>query len=130
VASTGDLEVNSEKFVNTFVSTAAATAIFAALAGAGPALADESTERADTPSVVVKYHSSEVTTSGGAERLYGRIHTAAWHVCSDMFPANNGSGALENLQCIHTLTDDAVKQVNSPRLTEVFEQREGYAPPG
>ena len=114
--------------MNRFVTTAAATAILAALAG--NALADESTERADAPSEVVKFHASEATTAGGAERLYDRIHTAAWHVCSDMFPANNGPNALEGLKCIRTLTDDAVKQVNSPRLTEVHEQREGYAPPG
>jgi len=116
--------------VKTFVTTAAATAIFAALAGAGSALADESIESADAPSEVVKYHSSDATTAGGAERLYSRIHAAAWHVCSDMFPANNGPDALEGLRCIRTLTDDAVKQVNSPQLTEVYEQREGYAPPG
>jgi UrcA family protein len=114
-----------------FVTTAAATAILAALGGTASALAaDESTERADAPSEVVKYHASEATTAGGAERLFERIHTAAWHVCTDMFPMNNGPGAIQGLSCIHTLTDDAVKQVNSPRLTEVYEQREGYAPPG
>lgn len=118
--------------MNRFVTTAAATAIFAALAG--PALATETIERADarsdTPSAVVQYHSSDATTSDGAERLYRRIHTAAWHVCSDMFPANNGPDALQGLSCIRTLTDDAVKQVNSPQLTAVSERREGYAPAG
>jgi UrcA family protein len=113
--------------MNRVVTTAAATAILTALAG--PALADESAERTDAPSEVVKFHASEVTTTGGAERLYDRIHTAAWRVCSDMFPANNGVDALQGLSCIRTLTDDAVKKVNSPRLTEVYEQREGYAPP-
>lgn len=105
--------------MNRFVFTAAATAIFAA----GSALAD-------TPSEVVKYHSSEATTAAGAEQLYHRIHTAAWHVCSDMFPANNGPDALQGLSCIRTLTDDAVKEVNSPQLTAVSERREGYAPAG
>jgi UrcA family protein len=118
--------------VKRFVTTAAATAIFAALAGAAfaDAPADESTMRVDAPSEVVKFHRSETTTTGGAERLYDRIHAAAWRVCSDMFPANNGPGALEGLRCIRTLTDDAVKQVNSPRLTAVHEERDGYAPPG
>lgn len=116
--------------MKTFVTTAAVTAILAALASAGPARADESTTDAQAPSKVVKYQSSDTTTTSGAEALYERIHRAAWHVCSDMFPANNGPDALEGLHCIRTLTDDAVKQVNSPRLTEVYEQREGYARAG
>ena len=114
-----------------FSTTAAATAVFAALTWTGPARADDgAAESADAPSKVVKYHASETTTASGAEALYERIHNAAWHVCSDMFPANNGPSALQGLECIRTLTNDAVKQVNSPRLTEVFEQRQGYAPPG
>ena len=109
--------------MNKLFTTAAATAIFAAFAA--PALA-----YSDVPSAVVKYDQSEAATAGGAERLYDRIHSAAWRVCSDMYPANNGPSAIEGLRCIRTLTDDAVKQVNSPQLTEVYEQREGYAPPG
>lgn len=110
---------------------ATAAAIFAALTWVGPARADDSaTQTADAPSEIVKYHASEATTASGAEALYERIHSAAWHVCSDMYPANNGPSAIDGLRCMHTLTDDAVKDVNSPRLTQVQQQREGYAPPG
>ena len=113
-----------------FTATAVAIAVFAALTCA-PAFADDNASHISVaPRKTVKYHASETTTASGAEGLYDRIHSAAWHVCSDMFPANNGPSALEGLQCIRTLTDEAVKEVNSPRLTEVLQQREGYAPPG
>ena len=108
--------------MNKLVTTAAATTIFAAFAGNAFAYSD-------TPSAVVKFDRTEVATAGGAEHLYDRIHSAAWRVCSDMFPGNNGPSALDGLRCIRTLTDDAVKQVDNPRLTEVYEQREGYVPP-
>lgn len=112
-----------------FPAGAAVTAIFAALAWVGPVQADDNANEADAPSKTVKYHASDVTTASGAEALYERIHNAAWHVCSDMYPANNGPDALAGLRCIRTLTDEAVKEVNSPRLTEVRQEREGYAPP-
>src|SRR5262249_9705120 len=130
-ASTQALRSHSEKAVTKFVFKSAMAAAILAAAWAGAAQADEvASEQTDAPSKIVKYSDSEITTASGAEALYNRIHAAAWHVCTDMFPGNNGPSALEGLRCIDTLTGEAVKEVNSPRLTAIHEEREGYAPPG
>jgi UrcA family protein len=78
----------------------------------------------------VRFQPSELSTADGAHGVYNRINTAAWHVCSDMFEANTTPDALQRLQCIDTLVDAAVKDVNSPRLTAVHEEKAGgaYAP--
>ena len=115
--------------MNAFFSrTAAASAVIVALAWTGPARAqDEGTPHSDAPSEVVQYRHAETTTTEGANALYNRIHGAARRVCSDIFPLRDAPSALSNLNCVRTLIDGAVKDVNGPRLTAVYEQREGAA---
>ena len=115
--------------MNAFFSrTAAASAVIVTLAWTGPARAqDVGAPYSDAPSEVVQYRNSETTTTEGANALYNRIHGAARRVCSDIFPLRDAPSALSNLNCVRTLIDDAVKDVNSPRLTAVYEQREGAA---
>ena len=118
--------------MNTFLNaTGVSTLVIAALACSGPARAEDganSSERA--PSEIVKFHDADLTTTDGAEAVYGRIQSAAWRVCADMIPMNNGPDALRGLACERTLIEDAVKQADNPKLTVVYEQRTGerYAP--
>jgi UrcA family protein len=121
--------------MSTFLNaTGASTLVLAALAFSGPARAEVSalSSDSDAPTKVVKLHDVDLRTTDGAQTAYDRIETAAWHVCGDMFPANNGPDALRGLECERTLVEDAVKQVDSPKLTVVYEQRTGerYTPAG
>jgi UrcA family protein len=128
-----------EIHVKKLLAASAAAALFAAFASTTPArasenranLANENEVRlVDAPSEVVRYPASQLATIDGAKTLYDRIHSAAWRVCSDMFEANNGPGAIKRVTCVDTLVDAAVKDVNSPRLTSVYEQKTGgrYVP--
>ena len=108
-----------------------AVAVFTAFVWTGTARANDATVReADAPSEVVQYPASQLSTTDGAKVVYDRIHTAAWRVCSDMFEAHTGPGALERLECINTLVDAAVKDVDSPRLAAVHEEESGYSAVG
>ena len=110
---------------------ASAAAVLAVFASSGTARATDATVRkADAPREVVRFQPAELSTTDGANGVYDRINTAAWHVCSDMLQANTTPGALQRLQCIDTLVDAAVKDVNNPKLTAVHEEKAGgaYAP--
>jgi UrcA family protein len=117
--------------VTRLFTASAAAALFAAIAWTGTAHANSATvSEADAPSETVQVHASDLSTASGADALYDRIRTAAWRVCSDMFEAHNGPGAIRRLQCINTLVDGAVNDVHSARLTAIHEQKTGetYAP--
>jgi UrcA family protein len=117
--------------VTKLFTASAAAAVFAAFAWTGTAHASSATvSKADAPSEVVQVHASDLSTASGADALYDRIQTAAWRVCADMFEAHNGPGAIRRLQCINTLVDGAVNDVNSARLTAIHQEKTGesYAP--
>ena len=113
--------------MNTFLNATGVSAlVLAALACSGPARAEDGAMPSESaPTKVVRFHDADLTTTDGAEAVYDRIQSAARHVCSDMFPLNNGPSALRGLECERTLLEDAVQQVDNPKLTVVYEQRTG-----
>jgi UrcA family protein len=120
-----------EQPVTKLFTTSAAAAAFAAFAWTATAYATESAARAsDAPSEVVKFDRAEFSTASGADAVYDRINTAAWHVCRDMYEANTMPESLQRLQCIDELVDTAVKDVNNPKLTAVYREKAGgsYTP--
>jgi UrcA family protein len=116
------------KHVNRAFNTSATAAIFAAFVWTGAAHASSTrVGEANAPSEVVQFRAADLSTMGGANALYDRIDTAAWHVCRDMFEANTTPEALQRLQCTDTLIDAAVEDVHSTQLTAVRDQKKGGA---
>ena len=74
-------------------------------------------------SETVKFADLNVNTSQGAQALYGRIHAAAWHVCSttsaDPF---NQLGARD---CARKAEAKAIATVNLPQLTAFYRAKTG-----
>jgi UrcA family protein len=120
-----------EQPVTKLFITSAAAGCFAAFAWTASAHATETASRvSDAPSETVKFDRAEFTTTSGANAVYDRINTAAWHVCRDMFEANTTPEALQRLHCIDELVDAAVKDVDNPKLTAVYREKGGgsYTP--
>jgi len=100
------------------------TALFLGLASvAGTALATTTTSPDTTQtgpkSVSVRYHETQLATSRGARRLYSRIDLAAQEVCDDTgeFELRASFAA-----CERSAIADAVAQIDSTRLTEVYNE--------
>jgi UrcA family protein len=114
--------------VKKLLTTSATAAIFAAFAWTGAAHATETrADASDAPSEVVKFDRADFSTTRGANEVYERINTAAWHVCRDMYEANTTPEALQRLHCIDELVDAAVKDVNNPKLTAIHDEKTGGA---
>jgi len=117
--------------VSKLFTASAAAALFAAFAWTGTAGATEAmASDSDAPSEVVKFDRADFATTSGANAVYDRINTAAWHVCRDMYKANTTPEALQRLQCIDELVDDAVEDVDNPKLTAIHNEKTGgsYTP--
>jgi UrcA family protein len=101
-----------------------ATAAFSALASglsAGAAAADSP----HTPTAIVKYGDLNVSTAEGATELYGRIRSAATHVCSSFNrPLDLNSQALK-ADCIGQAIANGVAAVNEPALFLVYNANGG-----
>jgi UrcA family protein len=107
----------------------AAAAMVAAFAFAGTAQATSHvSQQSDVPSTKVKYLDSELTTYSGAQQVYGRIHAAAWRVCSDMIDAHNPVDALNRGRCIAEVIDSTVREMNSPKLTAIYNHEQNGEP--
>jgi UrcA family protein len=89
----------------------------ACLAGSAHATTATSPNSADTASVRLRYHETQLETSHGARLLYSRIDRAAQEVCDD-----SGDFALRAAfaACERSAIADAVAQVDNTRLTAVY----------
>lgn len=100
-----------------------ATAVFSALAsgfGAVAAAAD-----GPQPTARVKYGDLNVSTTEGATELYGRIRSAATHVCSSFDrPLDLNSQALR-ADCIGQAVANGVATLNEPALFMVYKANGG-----
>jgi UrcA family protein len=77
----------------------------------------------DSRSETVKFADLDLSSPGGVEALYGRIHAAAWRVCIQ--PA----GELAAVgRCMRKTEADAVGKVNAPLLTAFFQSKSGSSP--
>jgi UrcA family protein len=97
-------------------TTFSAVTLVATLAFGSPANA-QSPSAATAPSSIVRYGDLDLSTSAGIRTLYGRIQDAAWRVCQQIEPPQNGPSGIENVKCRQTLVDVAVGEVNKPALT-------------
>ena len=104
------------------IATAACGALASGLS-AGAIAADSP----HTPTAIVKYADLDVSTTEGATELYGRIRSAATHVCSSFDrPLDLNSQALK-ADCIGHAIADGVAAVNEPALFMVHEANGGTA---
>lgn len=69
------------------------------------------------PSLVVSLRDLDLSRPADVRALHLRIANAAWRVCGELIPPNNGPFGIENARCRRTLMDDAVAEVNHPALT-------------
>jgi len=115
---------------NTYFSSRA-PALIAALAFAGLTFATGPALAADVEvlSQAVKYGDLNLGHTAGAATLYGRIKSAAAHVC-----ANDSSRELrvtsESRSCMKQAIARAVADVNQPQLTQYYLVKTGQAAPG
>lgn len=72
------------------------------------------------PRDVVQYGDLNIATPAGLQTLSNRIENAAWQVCLQLVPPNNGPSSIANVQCRESLTLAAVAKVHNPALTSMF----------
>ena len=73
-------------------------------------------------SQTVKFQDLDVNTPAGVEALYGRIHAAAWKVCS------RTSDPIERLgapACARKAEARTIETVNLPQLTAFYRMKNG-----
>jgi UrcA family protein len=105
--------------MNMKLNTAFGAALVVAFALCAPVFAQPPSEVAKT----VRYSDLDLSTPAGVRTLYGRIQDAAWQVCHELVPAENGPSGIENAKCRHTLVDDAVDEMNKAALTALHTGR-------
>jgi UrcA family protein len=97
------------------------TLMLAATAAAGTAWAGASpAER--TVTIEVEYTDINLATQAGAETLYGRIVRAARMACG---PTESHSAAMMSAHrgCLKDAVDGAVKEIGSPKLSALHQDR-------
>jgi len=106
-----------------------ATAAFSTLASGFSAVA-AAADSPHTPTAIVKYGDLNVSTAQGATELYGRIRSAATHVCSSFDrPLDLNSQALR-ADCIGQAIANGVAALNEPALFVVYKANGGTPSPG
>ena len=104
-----------------FNRLAAAVSVTVALGLGATAFAGSAvTVSAQQPNDVVQYGDLNMATSTGLHALSNRIENAAWDVCQQLVPPNNGPSGIANVQCRESVTHAAVAKVNNPALTSMF----------
>jgi UrcA family protein len=91
-------------------------ALLVALGYGAPGVA-QSSKTPSAPSSIVRYHDLDLSEPASVHTLYMRIQNAAWLVCRQVVPPNNGPSDIENLKCRRSLVDAAVAEVDRPALT-------------
>jgi UrcA family protein len=74
-------------------------------------------------SETVKFSDLNVNTSEGVQALYGRIHAAAWRVCSTT--STDPLYQRAALDCTRGSVAKAVETVNLPQLTAFYRMKNG-----
>jgi UrcA family protein len=77
----------------------------------------------DAPSIVVKYDPASLASEAGARALYQRLERVAQHVCPEA--SGRSLATLEAARsCEKQAIARAVREINSPRLAEIFASSE------
>jgi UrcA family protein len=106
--------------LTTFRRSLAVAGAFAALAVTATASAAPLSDGA--PSITVRYYDLNLATSAGVEALYRRIASAARAVCPDEH-SRELSVVAASERCQAEAVEQAVRQVNNPRLAVVHASR-------
>lgn len=93
------------------------------IAGTMPAFAGSSSSFVEFPRVVVSYADINLATQSGAEIMLRRIFLAAKQVCGDRAGIRDTAERREIRFCLRVASANAVKEINAPMLTAVFEGR-------
>ena len=74
-------------------------------------------------SETVKFTDLKTATSEGVQALYGRIHAAAWRVCSN----TSGDPLFQHgaRDCARKAEAKAIETVNLPQLTAFYRMKTG-----
>jgi len=99
--------------------------VVAAAVGLGVMTTVNAEEAGDIPTVVVHYGDLNLATPGGAQMLYHRIVKAAAKVCPTASTRDLDAFARAR-NCQANAVSRAVRQVNSPQLASLHEQRSGH----
>ena len=114
----------------TMTKTLKKTVIYAALvagltAGLGGIQASQAGDLPgyqNAPEKTVTYSDLNIATRDGASVLYKRIRNASREVCKQMFPPYSPAGSISYLKCTRELVEHAVRDVNAPALTALYEK--------
>jgi UrcA family protein len=85
-------------------------------------------ESSFVPQITVKYADLDLSNSGGAAALYGRIHSAASNICWRMYNSDVAYRAYKDA-CLKAVITDAVAKVNQPTLSVVYQAHYGATQP-
>lgn len=75
------------------------------------------------PRLTVSYDDVNISSPRGAEIVLGRIVSAARQVCGANSGVRGATTAREILVCVRFATEQAVRQINAPQLTSLFQRR-------
>jgi len=101
-----------------------ATLAVSGLLAAGAAFAADQAD--GTRELTIHYRDVDLSTSGGAMALYGRISRAARFVCGE-----RGRSLAEQSdwqRCDQAAIAGAVRRVDNPLLTMIYREHQGAAP--
>ena len=74
-------------------------------------------------SETVKFQDLDVSTSEGVQTLYGRIHAAAWRVCSTS--STDPLFQLGARKCVRNAEAKAIETLSLPQLTAFYRTKIG-----
>jgi UrcA family protein len=115
--------MNSARLFASFIGLGVlATALL--LAAPHPAQAAES---ATPPTATVRYADLDLNTRNGVKHLYQRIQIAAIEVCRSTEPLGSLLASEAHQACLHNAIVGAVRSVNSPTLTQYYNERDPLA---
>src|SRR5579871_2816738 len=95
----------------------------AAIAWGGGKAAQAAEPDDAVPHKVVSFKDLNLSTAEGAEALYKRIRSAAREVCADPYRYDLSEFRLQ--PCIDDAMSRAIAQVNSPKLTSLYQAKTG-----
>jgi UrcA family protein len=77
----------------------------------------------EIPRITVSYDDVNIASPRGADVVLARIVNAARQVCTSGSGIRGVREAQEIKQCVRTATQAAVREINAPQLTALFQQR-------
>jgi UrcA family protein len=108
---------------NSSMSTIRMFAAASMIAATMPAFAGSGGSLLDLPRLVVSFADVNLATQSGAEVMLRRIFLAAKQVCGDRAGIRDTAERREIRFCVRVASANAVKDINAPMLTAVFEGR-------